>query len=95
MKEQLLSRLKLHFVALWDVALLAAVTLGDVDSLTRVVAGIVGIIVGIVTVIRLWSKYRNDRTDQKIKNIDLEIKEEQRRRFFQEKYSNENHNSDT
>jgi hypothetical protein len=66
---------------------LLAISLVDIDVWLRMVAAIIGAIVGVLTLINNIQRMRINALDRKLKKLDVKMKEENIRRYFETKYS--------
>jgi choline-glycine betaine transporter len=84
-----------YYTAAIDVVVLAWASLADIDTGTRLIAALVGLVVGVLTCVRLIQKLKVGKDEAAITKLNRKQKEEEVRRYFQIKYNNEsNRNSE-
>lgn len=81
-----MNQVKLYLYSGFDLCVLIIATLADIDVEIRILLGMVGIIVAILTAVKIVQQIRKDRIENKIKTLDLKLKEEEVRRFFENKH---------
>lgn len=80
-------KLELYLSSIFSSAVLLFLSLADIDVLTRIITGAVGALAGILTIIRVIQRLRTGATEDKIRKLDMKMKEEEVRRYFETKYS--------
>lgn len=68
-------------------AVLLAISIVDIDVWLRMTVAGLGAIVGVLTLINNIQRMRINAIDRKIKKLDMKMKEESIRRYFETKYS--------
>ena len=79
---------KLYAVSIADIALIGFSIFAEIEFELRVVGLLIGLVVGVLTVLKLVTDLKIRRIEHKMKNIELRRKEEEERLFFQEKFVN-------
>lgn len=84
--ENSVQKIKLQLVALADFAALFVINVAELDVVARIVASVICTLVGIATFIRLVSKFRVDAMERRLKRLDLQMREEEVRKYFEKLY---------
>lgn len=63
------------------------VSLTEIDLWIRISSGVIGASVGIVTLLSIIQRMQINAIDRKIKKLDMKMREEKTRRYFESKYS--------
>jgi hypothetical protein len=83
----IMHRVKTILQVSLELVMLGLLSLAEMDAWIRVLAGIAGLIVAVMTVISLSQKIRLWRTEYEFKKLELKEKQEKVRRYFEEKYT--------
>lgn len=78
-----MTSLKLYISAFADIALILIATLADLDLEIRIVTGLAGFVLAILTSVKFIHDIRNQRIDGKIKRLELSKKEEEFKRYME------------
>lgn len=81
-----MSHVKLYLQCIFDIGVLLFASLADVDRDIRIAVGSVGIVLSVLTCIKVYQQVKQNALDNKIKKIDLRMKEEEARRYFERKH---------
>jgi hypothetical protein len=84
MKEKLF----LYMQSAFELCLLLFASLADIEVEIRIVVGLVGIVLSVLTVVKLFGEIRRNNMEYKIRSEILKREQESTRRFFEDKYSN-------
>jgi hypothetical protein len=76
--------LKLYLSSLLDVAILMVASLADLEMEIRVAVALVGVVLSIMTGIKLVQQIRHNAMENRIKEIELRRKEEEDRLYFEQ-----------
>lgn len=79
-------RLKIIIQVSLELVMLGLLSLAEMDAWIRVLAGIAGIIVAVLTVVTLTQKIMLWKSEYALKKLELKEKEEKVRRYFEERY---------
>jgi len=71
----------------FDLCLLLFASLADIEIEIRIIVGLVGIGLSILTAIKIIGEIRRNQVDMRIKAELLKREQEATRRFFEDKYS--------
>jgi hypothetical protein len=77
---------KLYVISFLETVILGFVSLADLDIYLRIAAGFVGIALSILTGLKIYQQIMKDRIQTDILHSERRIKEEEERRFFENKY---------
>jgi hypothetical protein len=77
---------KYYIIAGIDLFILQIHRWESLDENLRTGSLIIGILVGIATLVKFIQDIRKNRIESKLKELDLQRKQEETRRFFEEKY---------
>ncbi len=69
--------IKLYLLSFADISLIIASLFSDIDLDIKRSAAIIGIVVGILTTLKLWQDIKIRKLDRKIKEKKLEILDEE------------------
>lgn len=67
-----MNQVKLYLNALFDIILILIATLSEVDLIIRIVAGVIGIILGILTSIKFWQDIQLKKVELRRKEFELD-----------------------
>ncbi len=77
---------KLYLSALAEISLVIIAAIADIDLHLRIVTGAAGIILAILTGIKFVQDIKRNRFELKLKKLELEKKDEEFRRYMEEKH---------
>jgi hypothetical protein len=83
-----MNTLKLYLSAGFDLALIIVATLAEIDLEIRIVAGAVGVVLGILTSIKFIQDIKIKREDLKIKSMERKQKEFDFEERIRKRYEN-------
>jgi hypothetical protein len=84
MKEKVI----LYMQSTFEFCLLLFASLADIELEIRIVVGLVGVALSVMTLVKLYSEVKRNNIDNKIRAEHLKREQESTRRFFEEKYTN-------
>lgn len=91
---QSMIRIKLYAQAAIEGTILAWITLADVDAFIRVSAGSVTLVLTLLTIYKVLQRIRTGKIEYEQKKLELQMKQEQVRRYFEQKYNETKPSSD-
>ena len=80
--------MRLYLTALADLFILGISLMADIDPVLRTAGLLVGVLVGVLTFLKMLQALKTGATERKLKKLELQKKEEEIRRYFQEKHDN-------
>lgn len=83
MKEKVI----LYMQSAFEFCLLLFASLADIEVEIRIVVGLVGIALSMLTLVKLASEIKRNNIDNQIRSEHLKREQEATRRFFEDKYS--------
>lgn len=78
-----------------ETTALLYLSLADIDAFTRVVAGVVGVLLGLLTAVKILQRIRSNHVQYLRDRLDLKMKDEEVRRFFENKYNSKPQSNDS
>ena len=82
-----MSTAKLYLSALADIGIILLAVLADFELHVRLITGVAGIVLAILTSIKFYHDIRQKRLDVRKKRIELQRAEEDFRRYMEKKYN--------
>lgn len=70
-----MTNIKIYVQSFIDLCLLLVATLADLDMKIRIVTGLVGIVLSVMTCIKIGQQIRRNAIDNKIKLLELKQKQ--------------------
>jgi hypothetical protein len=81
------EKLFLYMQSACELALLLFAGIADIEADIRIVVGLIGIALAILTLIKLSGEIKRNKIDNQIRAEHLKREQEATRRFFEDKYS--------
>jgi hypothetical protein len=83
------QKAKYYFLAVMDIIILQIHKIDWFDESIKRASIIVGILVGLFTVVKLYFDIISKAKDNKLKGFEIRRREEEERRFFEQKYKDQ------